>query len=259
MRWISKSETHPGLVRDNNEDTLFACDEHGIWLLADGMGGHNGGEVASRMACETVATQLGSGESLQAAIEYAHREILDHAESHREHRGMGTTLVAAQRYRRQLLLAWVGDSRIYLLRNGQLSQLSIDHSFVQDMVTRGVLSEEEAQHHPQKHLLRQALGQTNLRQLTVDLSVHVPRLGDVLLLCSDGVHDMLTAAEISQCLASAADIHQQARALCERVLSTEAKDNFSFILLSFESGPRRRLLDQLAALIQKTRRHNLSG
>lgn len=256
MRWISQSETHTGLVRANNEDTLFTDDEHGIWLLADGMGGHYGGEVASCMACETVATQLRSGQPLQAAIEHAHQAILDHAQTHPALTGMGTTLVAAQCYRRQLLLAWVGDSRIYLLRNGQLSQLSTDHSFVQDMVERGVLTEEEARHHPQRHLLRQALGQTNLRRLAVDLITHTPLVGDLLLLCSDGVHDMLTPAELSLCLAPEADVHQQARTLAERVLKTEARDNFSFILLKCQSGSRHRLRDKLGAFIQK-RRHTL--
>src|SRR5690606_11788940 len=115
-------------------------------------------------------------------------------------------LVAAQQQGKNCMLAWVGDSRIYLWRAGVLSQLSIDHSFVQDLVFRGVLTKEEAQSHPQKNLVIQALGQANLKRLKVDSRVIKLKSGDQLLLCTDGLHDMLTDEQLAQCFIETATL-----------------------------------------------------
>jgi protein phosphatase len=233
-RWLSTSLSHTGHLRPRNEDAIHSDDSAGLWLVADGMGGHAGGDVASKLVCETTAAACALGEPLDQAIKHAHETVLAKAQAEPALSGMGSTLVAVQAQGRYVQLAWVGDSRIYLWRKGQLSLLSRDHSFVQDMLYRGVLSPEEAREHPQKHLVNQALGQANLRQLKVDLQRHKLACGDRLLLCTDGVHDLLPDAAIAKCLSDEIDDVNAAQRLQSAVLATTASDNFSFILLSAE-------------------------
>lgn len=249
MMWQSHAHTEQGPIRDHNEDALLANDANGFWLLADGMGGHAGGEVASQLACTTVAASIVSGEALCAAAHKAHQQILDHAAQNPHCQGMGTTLVAAQAKGRTLHLAWVGDSRIYRWRPNNnlvpLEQLSRDHSFVQDLIDRNVLTREEAHSHPQKNLVNQALGQANLKRLRVDERKIEPKPGDLFMLCSDGVHDMLDDTAIAHSLATSNDMSLQAQALQKAVLATEASDNFSFLLIRYQPTRLRRWLDTL--------------
>lgn len=230
MEYQSTSVTHTGKVRTRNEDACIADDETGFWLVADGMGGHAGGDIASQLAIQVVSEALKKGEKLGSAIEQAHCLIMQRAQEQPELSGMGTTIVAARALKRKLQLAWVGDSRIFLLERGQLRQLSVDHSFVQDMVLRGVLTEEEARQHPNRNLVRQALGQPGLKNLQVDTLEIKLKVGQALLLCSDGVHDMLKPHQIAQAL-TARDFGEKIRQLEYAVLETEACDNFTAILV----------------------------
>lgn len=235
MPWLSYALSEQGPVRAKNEDFVLADDRNLFWLVADGMGGHAGGDVASQLACCVISEKLNHGNSLTNAIEAAHEQIIAKSIEDPQLKGMGTTVVAVQVIKTQLHLAWVGDSRIYRF-NPQygLVQLSKDHSFVQDLIDRDILSEQEARVHPQKNLVLQALGQTKVKTLRVSLKVLKRRVDDLLLLCSDGVHDKLTNQQIAVCLTASANLAQQAQALRSAILATDANDNFSFIILRYQ-------------------------
>jgi serine/threonine protein phosphatase PrpC len=235
-RSVALSEV--GHVREHNEDAVFADDELGLWLVADGMGGHASGEVASRMAVEGISRRVAEGLSLPDAIQQAHQEIICAGEADTEHHGMGTTIVALQRQRLGFQLAWAGDSRAYGIEpGGELTQLSYDHSFVQDMVFRGVLSEQEAETHEKKNLINQALGMSNLERLRIGELQLRPQQEGMYLLCSDGVSDMLSREQLSTIISTEKiAIETIANDLTEAVRATEASDNFSFILLHYQPG-----------------------
>ncbi len=245
------SFSHSGWQRDNNEDALLVDTEHGIFLLADGMGGHAGGEIASQLACEHIHTALNQQLDITEAVALAHQRILTLGQQQPELHGLGTTLVSAQVHAGQLHLCWVGDSRIYRYRSGKLQQLSEDHSFVQQLISRGVLTPAEADTHPQRHLLQQALGQLSGKTPKPSIRVEDFRQGDLYLLCSDGVSDVLPEAALARCLTHQAPLSQDdlkllAQRLLNDVLATDAPDNASAILLQILSGNKppiwRRLL-----------------
>src|SRR5690606_10328628 len=157
--------THVGLRRELNEDSYYGDSELGLWLVADGMGGHDYGEVASALAREAIVREVRAGTPLAQAIRIADEEIIRTSRSRRDALPMGTTVVAARVAGRRFEVAWVGDSRIYLWRDGQLSQLSQDHSYVQELVANGTITHEQARHHPQRNVVTQAPGVTDPRQL----------------------------------------------------------------------------------------------
>ena len=248
------SET--GHVRLNNEDAILADDTRGLWLVADGVGGHAAGEVASQLAIDTVAAEIDKGSALIPAIEQAQQTILTDVKQHPERKGMGTTLVAVKQRRRGFELAWVGDSRVYQWQEGgqwhgsEFTPLSVDHSYVQDMVLRGVLTEEEAQLHPQRNLVRQALGM-ELARVKVDSRCLYPSRAGGLLLCSDGVSDMLSRSQLADILTQDISLQDKVEALRQAVLSTDASDNFSAIVISYEPGVTHRLTNRLVNRLLK--------
>lgn len=190
--------THVGLRRELNEDSYYGDSELGLWLVADGMGGHDYGEVASALAREAIVREVRAGTPLAQAIRIADEEIIHTSRSRRDALPMGTTVVAARVAGRRFEVAWVGDSRIYLWRDGQLSQLSQDHSYVQELVTSGTITHEQARHHPQRNVVTQALGVTDPRQLNVETMTGELRPGMQLLLCSDGLTEEVGDAEIAR-------------------------------------------------------------
>ncbi len=235
------SFSHSGWQRNNNEDALLVDATLGIFLLADGMGGHAGGEVASQMACEQVHTALSQQLDITEAVALAHQQILMLGQQQPELHGLGTTLVAAQIRADKLQLGWVGDSRIYRYRNGKLQQLSEDHSFVQQLISRGVLTPAEADEHPQRHLLQQALGQLSGKTPKPSFCLEDFQQDDLYLLCSDGVSDVLSEAALASCLAHQTpltqdDLERLAQRLLAAVLATDAPDNASGILLQILFG-----------------------
>ncbi|MAZ89297.1 MAG: hypothetical protein CL693_16830 [Cellvibrionaceae bacterium] len=255
LRCSSASVSHVGHAREVNEDTHLADDAQGLWIVADGVGGHVGGDVASRLAVDTVSQQVAEGADLTDAFLQAHERILERAQT-LDLAGMGTTLAAVRQTGRLFELAWVGDSRIYCFeepRRGdeqgrglnqsnrhaaqiKLQQLSRDHSFVEDMVERGVLSRDEAATHPQRNLIRQALGMP--KSIKVDRLQFKPRVNGLLLVCSDGVTDMLSDAQLAALLDRYLDRHIKALALelKNALLATPADDNFTFILIAYSPG-----------------------
>ncbi|MFI5342579.1 MAG: PP2C family protein-serine/threonine phosphatase, partial [Candidatus Methylomirabilales bacterium] len=205
MEYTGIGRTDVGRKRSGNEDSFCVAQDLGLFVVADGMGGHAAGEVASRLAVETIQEWMQKytrGESttlvgqpltgasdranwLLSSIRLANRMIFDAAQGGKEYAGMGTTLVAALSIKDRIALAHVGDSRIYRIRDDQITQLSKDHSFVQQQLERGIISAEEAHDSQYRHLITRALGLKE--SVEVDLAEHDVLADDLLLLCSDGL------------------------------------------------------------------------
>lgn len=230
FRIESWARTHQGCVRDHNEDGYCAREAQGLWAVADGMGGHEGGEWASAQLVEkleAVETDGGLDSACSAvteAIARANRTIL--AEAGKRRKQMGSTIVALVVHDQDYAVLWVGDSRAYVLRDGELIQLSRDHTQVQEMVERGILSAEDAVNHPMGHILSRAVGvQEEVKVDRVDGQV-VP--GDIFLLCSDGLHGYVEEREIRQMLARGSP-EKASEDLVERTLANGAPDNVTVI------------------------------
>jgi len=179
--------SHVGLRRALNEDTYYGDSELGLWLVADGMGGHACGEVASALARETIVREIRDGKSLGQAIRVADEEIIRTSRRRNDSLPMGTTVVAARVHGTRFEVAWVGDSRAYLWRAGQLAPLSQDHRYVQDLIAQGALTSEQARSHPHRNVVTQALGVTDPNQLNVETLTGELRPGMPRLLRSDGL------------------------------------------------------------------------
>jgi protein phosphatase len=194
--------THVGLRREHNEDAYHGDAVLGLWLVADGMGGHEHGEIASALARNTVVDAVRHGHSLAAAIDLANRAIIGHAQARREHvLPMGTTIAAVRIADGRYEAAWVGDSRIYLWRAGRLDQISADHSYVRTLVEQGVVTAEQARRHPHRNVITQALGVTDPASLHIERVEGTLARGDQLLLCTDGLTEEVDEATIATMLA----------------------------------------------------------
>ncbi len=249
--------SHPGLERDNNEDCFLSLPEQGLWLVADGMGGHEAGEVASGITRDTIAQRLRDHPDtpLEQAIQIAHRAVLSAAARGVGAQGMGSTLVALQSRNNKYQIAWVGDSRAYLwtrqqaadppsaFDRGQLQQLSVDHSYVQQLINRGVLRPEQANSHPDKNVITQCLGMQELAQLEVGLVDGEWQRDQWLLLCSDGLSDELSDAVISQILSRADSPNSAVDKLLRAALSQGGRDNITLQIV--QSPLHTRFLDRL--------------
>lgn len=191
--------THVGLRREHNEDTYYADGDLGLWLVADGMGGHEHGEVASALARDTLVREIGKGIELVRAIQLADEEIIRHSTRRSESLPMGTTIAALRipNGNGDFEVAWVGDSRVYLWNDGGLKQLSQDHSYVQELVDQGAITSEQARSHPHRNVVTQALGVTDPQALRVESVRGVLRPGMQLLLCSDGLTEEVKDAAIA--------------------------------------------------------------
>ena len=193
--------THVGLRRELNEDTYYGDGELGLWLVADGMGGHEYGEVASALAREAIVREVRGGAALDQAIRTADEDIIRASHQRGDALPMGTTVVAARISGRRFEVAWVGDSRVYLWRDGKLAQLTQDHSYVQELIGRGAISVEQARSHPHRNVVTQALGVTDPQQLNVETMSGELDAGMQLLLCSDGLTEEVDDARIARALA----------------------------------------------------------
>jgi PPM family protein phosphatase len=193
--------THVGLRREHNEDTYYADANLGLWLVADGMGGHEHGEVASALARDTLVREVGKGAALIPAIQLADEEIIRHSTRRSEALPMGTTIAALRiSGERDFEVAWVGDSRVYVWNNG-LKQLSQDHSYVQELIDQGAITSEQARSHPHRNVVTQALGVTDPQSMRIGSAKGQLAPGMQLLLCSDGLTEEVTDASIAAILA----------------------------------------------------------
>ena len=179
--------THTGIKRDHNEDTYGVDANDKLWLVADGMGGHDHGELASAMARDSVMHEYKSGESLKQCIINSNQLIIDSSYERGGDLPMGTTIVVFTEKEERYFAAWVGDSRIYKLSNEKLNPISTDHSYVQELVDQNLISEEQARTHPHRNVVTQALGVTDNSEIRVSLSEGELNKGDKYLLCSDGL------------------------------------------------------------------------
>ena len=243
--------SHPGLKRAHNEDSSLTDAGLGLALVADGMGGYTSGEVASAIAAKAVldgiretlgkrrglqreATASPAGVSIEAGmlrdtIERANTRIFDTAHALPQCQGMGTTIVAALFSGTRVTLAHVGDSRIYRFRDKQLSQITNDHSLIQEMIDRGFYSPEEAKANTPKNLVTRALGIDP--HVQVDVQEHELVNGDIFLLCSDGLNDMVTDEEISLTLGKyGANLSAAAEELVRLANQGGGKDNVTVVL-----------------------------
>lgn len=222
--------THVGLKRDHNEDTYGAEPGLGLWLVADGMGGHEHGEVASALARDTVIEMVREGHNLAEAIEEADHRIISHSRSRSESLPMGTTVVAALITDARFQVAWVGDSRIYRW-NGELQQLSNDHSYVQELVEQGAISAEQARTHPHRNVVTQALGVTEPDELRVETMEGAFPPGEKLLLCSDGLTEEVPDDKIAEILAGDFDVQETVDHLIVAALDHGGSDNITVVLV----------------------------
>lgn len=224
--------THCGLRRALNEDTYYGDAALGLWLVADGMGGHDYGEVASAIAREVIVSETRAGTPLPQAIAVAGEEIMRNSRRRGELLPMGTTAVAARIQQHRFDVAWVGDSRAYLWHQGKLVQLSHDHSYVQDLISQGTLTAEEARSHPQRKMVTQALGVTAPGQLDVACISGEFRPGMQLLLCSDGLTEEVDDAAIAEILARPGISAQEcADTLVAAALDGGGSDNITVLVL----------------------------
>lgn len=223
--------SHVGLRRELNEDTYYGDADMGLWLVADGMGGHEFGEVASALARDAVVREIKAGRTLSEAIRKADEDIIQQSKRRAESLPMGTTLVAVRVDGKRFELAWVGDSRAYLW-NGQLSQISSDHSYVQELIDQGAITAEQARTHPHRNVVTQALGVTDPQNLKVETIVGELRPGTQLLLCSDGLTEEVDDATIASIL-SRTDLSAQESVdhLVRAALDGGGSDNVTVILL----------------------------
>lgn len=231
MQYVSRSV--PGLVRAHNEDSVLSCPELGLWVVADGMGGHQRGEVASAMVIDCMALAIQRGDSLEQAVLAANQAIIQAASLDPASQGMGSTVVAVRFVGARYELAWVGDSRAYLLSPEVIRPLSKDHSWVQVMQDAGQLSAAEAKHHPRKNVITQCLGQPGL-ELEVGLRQGKLQPGERLLLCSDGLHGELSDSRLLQ-LGRAGELPAVADELIAAANGAGGKDNISCVLLALEA------------------------
>lgn len=233
-------QTDVGLSREHNEDCI-GWDDKGLVVLADGMGGHNAGEVASKLAVDAITEALNTSifnqkkvdelvEPVTAAVSDANRVIFEHASTHIQCAGMGTTVVMGLFIGDTCTLAHVGDSRIYRLRDTKLEQLTSDHSLLQEMINEGHMTREEADDVVNKNLITRALGIAP--EVEVDVQQQVLQDGDIYLLCSDGLTDLVTDEGISICInESITDIEHATNALVGLANSRGGSDNISVILV----------------------------
>lgn len=243
------SRTDPGQVRTQNEDSIAHNLALGLAILADGMGGYNAGEVASGMATALLKSELenalpklfsGSGSDLHKllrdSIQAANTAIFQMAISRQQYNGMGTTLVLTVFHGQTLTVAHLGDSRLYRWRANQFEQITLDHSVLQEQINAGVLSAEQARNSLHKNLVTRALGVHEIAQPDItDLPIHA---GDMYLLCSDGLSDMVDDQELAKLLtAHGADLDFATQELIRQANLNGGRDNVSAILVKVVANP----------------------
>jgi len=253
MKISYQALTDVGRKRKGNEDSVFINPEQRLFVVADGMGGHAAGEVASKLAVDAInefvcltsgdeeitwpygldQTMSYDGNRLKTAIRYANRKVLEATRERSEYEGMATTVAAVLIDQDSANVAHVGDSRVYLWGDGVLTQLTADHSWVNEQIQSGVISADQARGHPLRNVVTRALG--GRLDLAVDMQVRKMKLGDVLLLCSDGLTTMVPDDEIAAVLArTQGDVEETAKELVAAANARGGEDNITVLLLRIE-------------------------
>ena len=242
-------QTDVGLVRDHNEDAIGCDEDIALTVLADGMGGHRGGEMASAITVSTIleyilnkSKEIKSGETDEAsgysaeslaiheAVTLANKNVHDSSEANTQYRGMGTTVVVAMFYDNRFTVAHVGDSRLYRLRDNELEQITRDHSLMQELIDRGFYTPEQARNSLNKNLVTRAIGiDANVQ---IDVQEDIVMVDDIYLLCSDGVTDMIEDHLIkSAIITNSDDLEMAASEIIKLSNEHGGKDNISALLI----------------------------
>lgn len=229
---LSAFRTDVGKVRANNQDAPIVSEKLRLYGVADGMGGHKGGEVASTSARDDLLRELEgktpSVAALSGAIEEVNRQIYHQQEHDDALTGMGTTLSVLWMSDNFVYIGHVGDSRVYLLRDGEFRQMTLDHSLVEQLVREGVLTEEEAQNHPMRNIITRAIGTDE--SVEVDVVVEERRKGDLWLACSDGLHGLVDDSQMRDALRQYAP-EKAADVLLKAALDAGGRDNVTLVIV----------------------------
>jgi PPM family protein phosphatase len=241
MTRLSAAGSHVGKVRANNQDSGYAG-EH-LFVVADGMGGHAGGDVASALAIQSIAhvdqafeTAADAVEALRSALLEANHELAETVFEHPELAGMGTTVSSIVRVGDRLAVAHIGDSRIYRWRAGSLTQVTKDHTFVQRLVDSGRITAEEAAVHPRRSVLMRVLGDVDLTP-EIDVEVFDTRPGDRWLICSDGLSGYVSEVRMGEMLEEHPDAPSAIEALIDESLDNGAPDNVTVVIVGVDDSP----------------------
>ncbi len=254
MKYTSAALTHPGMKRELNEDSFVILENEGVFVVADGMGGHNAGEVASKIAIDTIAeffhaaaedddmtwpykldpTLALDANKLMVGIKFANKRIFKQSSEDAACSGMGTTVVSilAKDGSDELYVAHVGDSRCYCFYEGELTQVSEDHSLVNEYIKAGQITKEQAKTFPHKNVIMRALGMKD--NVLVDIQKRTARAGEIYLLCSDGLSDMVPDSEMEKILASGIPLNEMTKQLVDMANANGGKDNITVILVKVE-------------------------
>jgi serine/threonine protein phosphatase PrpC len=262
------ARTDTGLIREHNEDSIEFSSANGLAILADGMGGYNAGEVASSIATAIVKESiegrlLSFGWNMRSyrakhlqqllveAVEHANIAIYETARSEPQFAGMGTTLVVTLFHQDKVMVAHVGDSRAYRVRQGTLVQITRDHSLLQEQIDAGLVDPELARFSPNKNLVTRAVGVSD--GVEIEIHEHVTEVGDIYLLCSDGLSDMLSTEEIVGIMTGTdSSLETTCDTLIQRANDNGGRDNTSVILIKVQAidGETKGLFGQFLKLIQ---------
>jgi serine/threonine protein phosphatase PrpC len=237
--WNSCAQTDVGKVRQINEDSIIAKPDIGLWAVADGMGGHQVGDVASNKIVtaldELLPRDLLSDyvDAVENCLLDVNQQMLEYAQIMFEEGTIGSTLVALLIKGRVGVCLWVGDSRLYRFRNHHLVQLTKDHSQLEEMIELGLISKAEAENHPQRNVITRAVGVET--PLYVDVNIFSTQVGDIFLLCSDGLYNAVSEHDIIQAL-TLRNVEQTTSELVSKALANGAPDNVSVIIVQGNPG-----------------------
>ena len=248
------AQTDPGKARENNEDAVMYDEATGLGVLADGMGGYNAGEVASGMAAQFIHSEMARWltetgrqagakdirRALEICVDNANLAIFNAANNNAQYAGMGTTLVAGVFQGGSLLVGHIGDSRCYRLRHAELTQITKDHSLLQEQIDAGLLTPEQAQTSLNKNLVTRALGVDD--SVMLEINEYLVEPGDLYLMCSDGLSDMVKNADIAEILEWPISLEQRARGLIDAANARGGRDNITVLLVQAELEPEKRSL-----------------
>lgn len=233
LHWSSASRTHVGMVRKLNEDSCLELTDRGLWVVADGMGGHAAGDVASKMVVDTLSRVAAPASlddfvtDVKQRLQRVNDELRKEAVQ-RQARVIGSTVVALLEVDNSCVAIWAGDSRAYVYRDNKLRKLTRDHSQVEDLVRQGLITSEQAENHPASNVITRAVGVTD--DLDLDSEIFDARDGDVFLLCSDGLYNEVGIKEIEKFL-SIGDCHVSAERLVQKALDNGARDNVTVVVI----------------------------
>lgn len=255
------TQTDPGLTRENNEDASSFDEVSGVAVLADGMGGYNAGEVASSMAVSIIQSEMGRWlaeagtvatvqdirRALEICVSNANTAVYRAAHDNAHYSGMGTTLVSGVFRGADLVIGHIGDSRCYRLRQGEMVQITRDHSLLQEQIDAGLLTPEQAALSMNKNLVTRALGVDDA--VLLEVHEHTVEAGDTYLMCSDGLSDMVRDPDIARVMQLPLSLEQRAKTLVDTANANGGRDNITVLLVQVEASAEKRGL--MARLLGK--------